>query len=351
MKSQTKQLIILAAVLVVALAVYGGLRIWNNIEEKKAAEVEDPMTLVELGELTQLTYTTDAGDTLTFTREEGTWISAQEPDLPLVQSDIDSMESALCSLEYQRAMEEHDELSGYGLDPAVYTVTGTDTGGNSCTILLGDQIDYEGIYYAMVEGLDTIYVVSDDLLDAVSYDLMDLAEMETLPEMTEETVGKITLATAESELILNKLTEKLQEVQEQETGETDENGVAITEEVIVTTETYHWSLLDSTEIPDDNETLAAVLDELSFLGFSSVCDFRPTEETLASYALETELTVLCADGTQMVLWLGAPDENGTYCYAKLDGSDLIYQVSVSGVDSLLAMTAESLTTEPASEEV
>lgn len=348
MKTQTKQLIALAAVLVVALAVYGGLRAWNNAKEAEETVADETLPLVELSDLTQLSYTTDSGETLTFTKDGKTWVSGEEPELPLVQAAISGMETALRGLEYQRVMEEHDELSGYGLDPAGRTVTGTDADGNTCTILLGDQIDYDGIYYAMVDGQDVVYVVSGDLLDAISYDLMDLAEVETLPEMTEETVKSISLMTSEGELILNKETEKKQEIQEQETGEADENGEAILEEVIVTTEIYHWFLADGTEIPDGNETLTAVLDELSSLSFSSVHAFRPTAEEVETLGLAHTAAVLsveCTDGTQMNLTLGAPDESGESCYASLDSSDRIYLMDVSGIDSLLAMTVETLTAE------
>ena len=347
MKSQTKQLIALAAVLLAALAVYIGLRIWNGGKaEREAAEdsVQNPaQNLVELTDLTQLSFTAENGDTLSFTKEGDTWLSTDEPELSLAQQMLDEIETQFCTLTFQRALEEHDELSGYGLNPAVRTVTSTDAAGGSCTVLLGNEVNYEGVYYAMVEGRDTVYTVSGGLLSAISYDLMDLAEVETLPELSEETIKSISLTTPEGELALNKLTEKKREVQEQETGETDENGEAVTETVTELVEIYHWYLSNGAEIPDGNETLTGVLEELSALRFSSVCAFRPTEEELADFGLETTLTVDCMDGTRLVLHLGAPDETGANCYARLDGSDLIHLMPVSSVDGLLAMTEETLT--------
>lgn len=343
MKSQTKQLIALAIVLLAALAVYVGLRIWNGGKAESGA-AEDPVqnpaqSLVELTDLTRLSFTAENGATLSFTKEGDTWLNADEPELPLAQQMLDEIETQFCTLTFQRALEEHDELSGYGLDPAVRTVTGTDAAGGTCTILLGNEVNYEGVYYAMVEGRDTVYTVSGDLFSAISYDLMDLAEAETLPELNEKNVKSISLTIAEGELALNKLTEKKRELQEQETGETDENGEAVT----VLVEIYHWFLSNGAEIPDGNETLTGVLEELSALRFSSVCAFRPTEEELADFGLETTLTVECMDGTRLVLLLGVPDETGASCYARLDGSDLIHLMPVSCVDDLLAMTEEALT--------
>lgn len=346
MKVQTKQMIVLAAVLAAALAIYVGLRVWNDGKEENGAveEASDPAReLVGLTDLAQLTFTAENGETLSFSREGDIWRSDDEPDLPLVQQKLDDLAAQFCALTFQRALDEHDELSAYGLDPAVRTVTGTDAAGAACTILLGNEVNYEGIYYAMAAGGDIVYTVSGDLFSAISCDLMDLAQTEALPALSEENVKSISLTTSEGELVLNKLTEKKQEVQEQETGEVDENGDPVLEEITVTEEVYHWSLSDGTEIPDGNETLTGVLEELHGLNFSSVCAFRPTEEELEGFQLDTTLTVECIDGTRLVLLLGAPDEAGTSCYARLDGSDLIHLMPVSGVDSLLAMNEDALT--------
>lgn len=343
MKSQTKQLIALAAVLLAALAVYAGLRIWNSGKEERDAAEDSTQDLVELTGLTRLTFTAENGAALSFSREGDAWLSDDEPELPLAQQRISDIETQFCGLVFQRALEEHDELSAYGLDPAVRTVTGTDAAGGSCTILLGNEINYDDIYYAMVEGRDTVYTVSGDLFSTISYDLMDLAEPETLPTLSEENVKSISLTTTEGELILNKRTEKTQEIQEQETGEVDENGDPVMEEVTVPVEVYHWSLSTGAEIPDGNETLTGVLEEVHGLSFSSVYAFRPTEEELAGFGLATTLTVECTDGTCLVLHLGAPDETGESCFARLDGSDMIHLTPVSGVDGLLAMTEDTLT--------
>lgn len=346
MKSQTKQLIILAVVLAAALAVYVGLRLWNG--EKQAADAGDEtqQDLVELTDLAQLSFTAESGETLSFTKQEDAWVSGDEPELPLDQDLLDAIEAQFCGLAYERALEEHDALADYGLDPAARTVTGTDASGTACTVLLGDEVDYEGIYYAMVEGSDVVYTVSGSLFNAISYDLMGLAQTQTLPELGEDTIQSITLAAGGSELTLNKLTENTQQIQEQETGEMDENGDPVLEEVTVNVDVYHWFLSDDLQVPEGNAALSDVLDELSALQFSSVYTFQPTEEELADLGLAGDaavLTVECTDGSRFQLVLGNLDETGESCYARADGSDLIHLIASSKVDSLLAMTEETLT--------
>lgn len=327
MKSQTKQLLIFLAVLIAVLAVYLGLR-WGSNHTETDDEFLSKI-LVHWDGLTELTYTNEGGDSLAFTKSENGWTSDDEPDLPLEQGMLGDIETAFSSLSYQRVLDNPDGLSAYGLDPAVRSVTGTNSEGESKTILLGNQVGYDDIYYAKEPGSDTIYVISGDLFTATDFALLEFAVLDTFPDLSEANIKSISLTTLDSTLQLNKLTERSQEVQE-DTGET------------VITENYRWSLSNGTRISNDNATLTAVLEELSALSFDSAAAYRAPEYTYSSFALDTVLSVACTDGTEMTLHLGAADSTDSLRFARLDYSDLIHWISASSIDSLLAMTSENL---------
>lgn len=344
MKQQKKQLLILIGVLIAVLAVYLLLRSHNGAGGEVNDGEFESTALVNMDGLTGLSYTDENGQVLEFHKREGTWFHSDWPELILDQEQFSAIEKTLSNLHYQRRLTEYDTLDGYGLEPAVRVVTGTSDQGDVCTIRLGNEINYESIYYAMVDDRDGVYVISGDLFAATDYGLMDLVEVESLPELNQENIKSISVASADGTLQLNKLTEKKQQVQQQETGTTDENGAAIMEDVTVTVEVYRWSLANGRSISTDNETLLAVLDDLSSLNFVCAADYRPTEEQIKEYAFGTTITVECIDGTQTVLQIGGVNEVGTQCYARLNASNLIYYMSVSAIDSLLMMSTESLLT-------
>jgi len=348
MKAQTKQMLAAVLILAAVLAVYMAVRTRNNQEEPVIVDEEPPLSqeLLDLDDLVEVSFTATDGEQLSFRKTEGIWISEQEPELNLVQDYLEDVEDYLCELEYQRMLEDHDALMGYGLDPAVRKVSATDEDGVSCVVFLGNEVNYSGVYYAMIEGSDAVYTVSGDLFAATDFNLMELAKVEALPDLSEAAIKSLTLTTADGELVLKKLTERTQEVVEQETGELDENGQPVVQEVTSIKEIYHWSLGSGKTIPEGNTTLIAVLDELNTLMFESVYAYRPDQETMDSYALATSVTVEYADDTLFVLWLGAPDESQEYCFARQGESDLIHLVSCSGIDDLLSMTEKALRTAP-----
>lgn len=327
MKSQTKQLLILLVVLIAVLAVYLGLRWCCN-----RPETDDEFLskiLVHWDDLTELTYTDAGGDSLVFTKSENGWTSDDEPELALEQDMLGDIESAFSSLSYQRILDDPEELSVYGLDPAVRSVTGTNSEGESKTILLGNQVGYDDIYYAKEADSDSVYVISGDLFTATDYALLEFAVLDTFPDLSEANIKSITLTTLDTTLQLNKLTERSQEVQE-DTGET------------VIAENYRWSLANGTQISNDNATLIAVLEELSALSFNSAAVYRAPEYTYSSFAFDTVLSVTCVDGTEMTLQIGTADSTDSLRFARLDYSDLIHWISASSIENVLTITSESL---------
>ncbi len=103
----------------------------------------------------------------------------------------------------------------------------------------------------------------------------------------------------------------------------------------------------------DGETLSLLLDELSFLGFSSCYDYDAEESVLASCGLTEPalvLTVSYDDGQSFTLSVGQMDGDGTYRFALLNDSRAIQRLSASSIDVLMGLTQEQLLTAPGTEE-
>ena len=348
MKAQTKQIIVLGVVVLAALGIYLGLRYVNSQPISMTSERVD---LVNLTDLTQITFTGSDGVERTFVKDGEVWTFPENPDFPLDSEKIADLEQLLAGLYVTRTFEQPDILSAYGLDPVQNSITAVTSAGESTTILVGNEAEGGG-NYAKVEGTDTVSIVSSALAKGMDTDLLGLAQIETLPELGEENLNTITLARGDGgALTLTKSTQTQEQEVEQETGETDEEGNPITETVTETVEVYRWALDDGTEIPEGNETLAGALDALASLEFTACTAWQPTDEQLAAAGLTSPsaiLTVTCGDG-EAVVRIGALNEAGDSYYAAPEGSDRIYLISASAVQAILAMDAESLTAEPAAE--
>ena len=233
MKGQTKTLAALAVILAVCLGAYLALRSWNQAQEA----VDDTVYLVELADVTALSFTGTDGSDLSFTKADGAWTWDGDAAFPADQDALDALAADAGTLAAVRVFDEPDSLDAYGLDEPAYTVTVAGESG-SATILIGDPV--ESNYYAMPEGSERVATISSALVTGLSVGLMDLAEPEQIPDVTEDTLASIRWQSGGSDLLLEKET-LTEDVTDEESGETtlsigaqDESG-----------EYYYASLNDS----------------------------------------------------------------------------------------------------------
>ena len=122
---KNKGLFILAAVLVLLLAVYFGLRAWNKSEEKrreeadKAAEIHVTDTAAD--DIVSMSFDVGSGE-MAFSRTDGKWYYTPDADFPLAQSYPEDMAAALGNITADRKLEDGDSLADYGLEGITYEI-------------------------------------------------------------------------------------------------------------------------------------------------------------------------------------------------------------------------------------
>jgi len=172
MRGQQRLLVVLAAVCVLCVGIYFLLRTQN---ERAAEQAESNITIAALPDVQTLSFTNQYG-TFSFTRTDGGWSYDGDPDFKPDNASLDMLAEYLADLRAIRALEEPDELSGYGLDNPAMRLTAT-AGQDTFTLLIGSAAG--GNYYAKLEGIQTVYTISPDLPRAVNVPLSDL---EAVPE-------------------------------------------------------------------------------------------------------------------------------------------------------------------------
>lgn len=200
MKKQKNQLIVLIVLLVVCVAGYFGLKLYQDKqaekEEQQQAEEDAGIAVasIDASSITSFSYLLD-GETLSFTKNDDEWTCDSEPETDLDEDMITSLLSNVTSVTADQALEDVDEdsLGDYGLsDPFnVITIgTSSDEGETQTyTFLVGDYNATMYCYYFMLEGDSNVYTMQSGLCSAFSDTVDDLkaTEEESEDADTEET--------------------------------------------------------------------------------------------------------------------------------------------------------------------
>lgn len=293
-------MILVVVVLALALA-YGGLCWYARKEEEqeKKREKEAEVYLTQIEHPASFSYT-DREQTFSFTNMDGDWVYDEDTGIPIDSDSVDTMVGTASKLKVVRELDEPDELSDYGLDVPAYEVRIAEEDGTETVIFVGNGAGEN--YYAMVEGGEKVYTISDELVTGLSFDLASLVKNDTVPDISSGNLKKVTV------------------VQNKETTEyTDE---------------------------DDIRELAGGFGALSL---TNPVDYHANEQTLKDYGLDDEAaTVITAvyqdpdtekeESFTVLAGKAVPSEDDEAVkdsYFKVQGSNLVYQVKNDVIENMM----------------
>ncbi|MCD7756262.1 MAG: DUF4340 domain-containing protein [Firmicutes bacterium] len=337
MKRNQKLLIMLGALvaLVCVALVLTDLDLNGEYEEETEAELIEVFS-VDADDITALSWTND-DTTLSFTVTEDGWVWDDDPAFPLDSSYLESMAQTVCQIDADREIGEAEDLSEYGLDEPQCTITVT-TADGSTEIWLGDESTSGGSRYLCL-GDSMVYLAEDSLLDAFDYALYDMITVETIPDMSDISVFQV-------DALTQTLTLTYQE------GST-----------LTYSDEYVWfageQYLD-TELTED------FVGSITGLSWLECVNYNADADALADYGLDEPTAVVTVSYTQTVeTATNETDEDGNTvytteelegtfclhigdygddddCYARIEGSSMVYRIDASISDALLYTTVAEL---------
>lgn len=283
----------LVAALALLLAVYLGLRAWNisseeqRKEQEKAAEIH--VTDTEAAEIAFMSFNVGNG-VMEFARADGTWYYTPDKDFPLAQSYAEDMAEVLGNITADRKLEGGDSLADYGLAEPVYTLSFTDTDGNSTELYFGNMTGDD--YYVTVGDTGAVYTVASTVIESLSYTIEDMAQLDDYPGISSGNLVKETII---------------------QNGET--------------------TVYDSGN-EDQEEAVTAVAGGLGAVTLSEVADYSVEEEDLEGFGLDegVRITVEAVytddDGEEklLTLYIGGEDGSGSR-YVMMNDSRIVYLIS------------------------
>lgn len=324
------KLLILLAVLVVGI---GGYVLVRALTAEKPVEVEvDPALLpveIPADEIVKFEWSFEGQD-FTLEKDGEDWRYTPDPSFPLDPLYPRSMVSAVSSLKATQAIHDPEDLAEYGLDAPWMNVQVTRQDGSVDTLSFGYYHDLTQGYYLQVNGgEDTVWMVGYLIAGAFSYDLLDLAKGETWNSISN--VQALQVQTQDGRMELERV---------------EEPGT------LSYTDKHHWfTEVDGDMKPLGTSKVSTLYTKVTGLSWERCVNYKAVDADLAQYGLDLPLAMatveyLDADGNRASLALEIGDyleeENVTYSYARLQGSQMVYLIAGSVADGLLAANYESL---------
>lgn len=207
MKKKTANLVGAVVVLAVLSGAYAGVRFYAEKQEEKEQESEETETvkLMSIGtdDMKSLGFFIDNHE-VTFEKDGDDWIKSDEKDFPVNQDKLTEAAGTLYSVEADRALEDVEDLSEYGLDDPSNTITVT-TEEEKTVLQVGEKNTSTGQYYIKMEGDDsTVYVVESSVVEPFMKNLYDYAQGNTFPTIDSSTISKVSVSQGDSLYELEK---------------------------------------------------------------------------------------------------------------------------------------------------
>lgn len=189
MNKQKKQLLLMVILLLLLVLGYFGILKYNEWkaekEEQETINNTFYVTNLEQDDINEITYEYE-GETLTFVKEEDTWVYEGDTSLSIKQYRVNNMASNMAEIVAQQVLESVTDMEQYGLTDESRKVSFS-TADESYSFLIGDYNSSASIYYWGVENEDTVYTVEGTYISCFGYTLDELVEeVEESSETTEE---------------------------------------------------------------------------------------------------------------------------------------------------------------------
>lgn len=175
MKKQKMQMILLLALLLIVVAALVGLRVYNDAQANKPAEVDGEVVIeMEYADTELLSYEYE-DETYSFERVDDVWYVKGDHSQNVKQYRIKAMMSEIAPLVAVQVIENVTDFSQYGLAEAQRTITfGDDM--EQYTLSVGDKNSLSNTYYVRVNDSTDVYVVEQTCVTRFNTTLDEIVE-------------------------------------------------------------------------------------------------------------------------------------------------------------------------------
>lgn len=291
-----KTLLWMGALLAVLLIAFAAV---SQIQPKTTAAEED--TAQSLGEEELTSFTVTYEQPMTFVKTEAGWAYETDEAFPLDQDKAQAMAEVLETLSADKTIDAPGADKTYGLDNPKCTVS---FGGKTMKIGSDAAMD-GGRYFSLGDG--KVYITNTDILTPFQYSMLDLVELQEAPMM--ENLSQVTLERKNGSTLVLK----------------DRQG-----EQLSYSEDYIWFYGDT---PLDTENTEDLIRHGTDMTWEGCADYNAADPSAYGFGDPTlRLTIRYGTGTYT---LEVGDALSGQYYARMNGSNIIYWMDATDVNSLL----------------
>ncbi len=323
-----KKLLALLLVLAAVLAAAWAATLLNP--EYRSSEEEEAETVFTLDPDTVTALSWDYSEPLEFEKEDGAWIYAPDPVFPLDSSYLDTILDTLSQIVSYKTIEDVEDWDQYTLEVPICQIDLT-AGGVDYTLMIGEETAVGGQRYFSI-GDGCVYLVDSTILSPFSYALYDLLSYEQIPDMDE--VQSLNLVS---------------DAQSYEIVYQENSGLAYSD-------SYVWFLSGQALDTQLTKALLSSVINLSWIECvnynaedpgdygldqpvvtATVC-YTVTEQVLTEETDEDGEPVYESRSSEESFTLEIGGMTGTYRYARIAGSSMVYTIAGGIADTLMYTT-------------
>lgn len=199
MSKGRKQMLAASIVLVIILAFYFGAKEYSDQTEKKQQEEEATeivrVTDFEIADVAAFSYAS-ADLEVSFKLDGETWKNTADASLEIDTEKIESFLENFNAIESDNQITDAENMSDFGLDEAMSSITFEFVDGESLTCTVGEYNDVMSVYYFKTNESDNIYTVDGTVANKLSNTVDNF-----VVEEEEEEAGETTETEEETEII------------------------------------------------------------------------------------------------------------------------------------------------------
>ncbi len=323
MKRSKKMILLLCLLAVVCIATV--IMSQYDGEKEQIQSAQEVILSLSSGSVESLSWSYEETALAFHRNENNVWIYDEDGTFPVNQDSITTLLSEFQELTASFVVENVTNFEQYGLEEPLCTIC-LSTGSQAYTVNLGAYSQIDGLRYISI-GDGKVYLVGSDPMEAFGTDLDALFLHDTLPEM--ETVTKLQFAGLSQDAVVYS-----------ESGGASYSGEDV------------WFM---NELPLDTDLVESYIGTISGISLTNCATYNASTEDLSALGLaDPALSITVSYTTKeeddaethhtAVIHLGAvtDSEEATTYYARIGTSELIYEISSTQYNALIAVSYDDL---------